>query len=101
MQNNQVSKQTAIKAALIQMTATQGWGYVKQLANNLVQVATVEALEEEDSSKRDAKVLKASALRKGFMDWFISIEQYKQYTETEVPELSELEGILEENNYAG
>ena len=100
MQTNQESKQAAIKAALIQMTATQGWGYVQQLANGLVQRSVVDALEEEDPTKGEAKRLKAAALRKGFADWFIAIEAYKQYTEAPTEEFNELT-LGEEPEYAG
>jgi hypothetical protein len=96
MPDNQ-SQQTAIKAAIIQMTATQGWGNVKQLANGLVQRATVDALEEEDRDKGESKRLKAQALRKGFSDWFIAIEAYKQFTENTE---SDFEGLTEETEYA-
>jgi len=91
MPDNQDAKQMAIKAALVQMTAMQGWSYVKQLANNLVQREVVNALEEEDATKRDGKVLKASALRKGFADWFSAIESCKSFNPEPNDELSALE----------
>jgi hypothetical protein len=92
MQNQ--SQQTAIKAAIIQTTATQGWKFMQQLANGLVQRSVVDALEEEDPTKGEAKRLKAAALRKGFSDWFISIEGYKQYTEAPTSDFDDLEETI-------
>lgn len=69
----------AIKAALMNTTHTHGWAYVKQFANNLVQNTTQEALDEEDPTKRNDKVLKASALQKGFKELFQLLEEFKRY----------------------
>lgn len=67
-----------IKSGLVQMTATAGWAYFKQMAQNLIERTTGEALDEEDASKRDGKVLKASALRRGLNDLFAAVEFTKQ-----------------------
>lgn len=91
MDANNQDKLLAIKAALIQTTATQGWSYVKQLANNLVQREVVSALEEEDRDLGESKRLKAQALRKGFADWFQAIEACKSYSPDPDATFGELE----------
>jgi hypothetical protein len=77
MDSKEQSRLMAIKAAMVQTTNTQGWNYIKQLADNIVKKTTDEALDEEDSTKRDAKVLKASALKKGFTELFNAIDSTK------------------------
>jgi hypothetical protein len=67
---------TARKVALLSTVNSAGWPLIRQLADARVKQATDEALDEEDSSKRDAKVLKASALRKGFAQLFVDIEAF-------------------------
>jgi hypothetical protein len=80
-QDRETARVTAIKAELVSTTNTQGWQFIKQLAGNIVTRNINEALEEEDSAKRDTKVLKASALRKGFADLFNAIESVKEFSE--------------------
>lgn len=75
MDNNQ--RIAALKAALLQTTATVGWGYIKSLANSVVQKTVQEALDEEDPIRGEAKRLKASAIQKGFKELFTAIETTK------------------------
>ncbi len=84
MTTNDVSRITAIKAALIATTNTPGWSFVKQMANNIVQNTVQEALDEEDPVKGEAKRLKASALQRGFADLFKALEVTKAFDETQV-----------------
>jgi hypothetical protein len=67
----------AIRAALVSTTATTGWRYVRQMADNVVARSTQEALDEEDPIKGESKRLKAKALQKGFQDLFNAIETTK------------------------
>ncbi len=77
MNPKEVSRLMAVKSALIATTATPGWAYIKQIADNLVARAIDEALTEEESSKGESKRLKAAALKKGFSDLFTVIETTK------------------------
>lgn len=75
MDNNQ--RIAAVRAALLQTTATVGWGYIKDMAKNLELRTMEEALDEEDPTLGESKRLKASALRKGFRELFDAIETTK------------------------
>jgi len=82
MPNNvsqEITRQMGIKAALVSTTNTQGWQYVKQLADRVVKNAVQEALDEEQPSVGESKRLKAKALQKGFAELFQQIETVKQY----------------------
>ena len=81
-QDLETARIIGIKAALINTTSTPGWGIIKKMASNLVRNAANEALDEEDGSKRDAKVLKASALKKGLTELFNTIESTKEINTT-------------------
>lgn len=74
MDNNRIA---AVRAALLQTTATVGWGYVKSLANSVVQQTVQAALDEENPVLGEAKRLKASAIQKGFKELFTAIETTK------------------------
>ena len=67
----------SVKAALIGTTNTPGFVYLRQLADNIVTKTIGEALDEEDPIKRDAKTLKAAALRKGFAELFAAVDATK------------------------
>jgi hypothetical protein len=93
--NNKIA---VIRAALLQTTSTTGWGIVKSFANSLVQNTVVEALDEEDPIKGEAKRLKASALRRGFKDLFTAIETAKNidggdFDDAGLGELEKEEGV--------
>lgn len=75
MDNNQ--RIAGIQAALLQTTATVGWGIVKSFANSVVQKTVQAALDEEDPTLGEAKRLKASAIQKGFKELFAAIETTK------------------------
>jgi hypothetical protein len=97
--NPEVARVMAIKAALVVTTNTQGWAYIKTIADNIVQKTIDEALEEEDSAKRDGKTLKAAALRKGFAELFSAVNSTMQFAEQsdETDGLGELETAVEIN----
>lgn len=75
--NNETTRLLAIKAALTSTTATLGFVYIKQMADNLVSKSVEEALEEEDREKRDGKIVRAAALRRGFADLWSAVESAK------------------------
>ena len=80
---DEIARMTALKAALVQTTTTPGFDYIRQLAEKIVFKATNAALDEEDAAKRNDKVLKASALRRGFAELFNTIDQMKQFNPQE------------------
>ena len=80
--NAEVARVMAIKAALTITTTTQGWAHVKQMADNIVKKTTDEALDEEDREKGETKRLKASALKKGFAELFNAIETTKGFQDS-------------------
>lgn len=75
--NSDTARLLAVKAALVSTTATLGFVYVKQMAENLVQRSVEEALEEDDREKRDSKILRAAALKRGFADLWNAVESAK------------------------
>jgi hypothetical protein len=79
MDNNERNRLIAIKAALVTTTKTPGWAYFKQMANNVVQKAVQESLDEEDREKGESKRLKAKAMQKGFTELFNAVEVTKAY----------------------
>ena len=72
-----------VKAGLVLMTSTPGWTFYKQMAKNLIERTTNDAFDENDATKRDSKVLKASALRTGLNELFNAVETTKQIVESE------------------
>ncbi|MFZ1973846.1 MAG: hypothetical protein WAU89_13430 [Candidatus Acidiferrales bacterium] len=82
----EVARIMAIKAAMVVTTGTQGWSYIKQLADNIVKKTIDEALDEEDPIKRDSKTLKASALRKGFAELFAAVDATKAFEDQSTDE---------------
>ena len=76
----------ATRAALMQTTNTIGWGYVKQLADRIVRMATQIALDEENPILGESKRLKAKALQAGFNDFFTTIEASKSFGTDDEPE---------------
>lgn len=89
-----------VKAALKQTTATVGWSYIKQMADNLVKQSIQESLDEEDRDKAEMKRLKAKALQAGFHDWFMAIEGIKTFATDDEPDwfsqLNEFEEMREQ-----
>lgn len=79
LDQNERNRLVALRAALVGTTNTPGWGYIKGIAKNIVEKTTSQALDEEDKEKRDAKVLKASALKKGFAELFSVVEITKGF----------------------
>ena len=79
MDVNEHNRLIVVKAALISTTNTPGWGYIKQLANNVVQKSVQEALDEEDPQKGESKRLKAKAMQKGFSELFNAVEATKGF----------------------
>jgi len=91
--NPEIARLMSIKAALVVTTNTQGWEFIKQIADNIVTKTINEALDEEERDKGESKRLKAAALRKGFAELWGAIDATKQFEEpTAEPDgLSELE----------
>lgn len=79
MDENEIHRVTTIKMALVQMTSMTGWGYFRQLADNVVKISIQEALDEEDADKGQAKRMKAKAMQKGFHDLFNAVETTKAF----------------------
>lgn len=73
-----IARTLAIKNALIQTTSTPGFGFMKQIAQNVVAQAVQDALDAEDGTG-EQKRLKAKALQKGFEDLFNVIENTKAF----------------------
>jgi hypothetical protein len=73
----------AIKAALIGMTATQGWHFAKQIATNVVVKAKQDAIDEDDPVKGEILRQRAKALQDGFKVWFDCIEATKGFVAPE------------------
>ena|SRR5579862_2330927 len=69
----------AVKIALVQTTGTQGWSYVRQIAENVCNRMAAQAIDEEDSAKGEILRLKAQALKNGFRDVFSVIEGAKAF----------------------
>lgn len=89
----------AVKAALMQTTHTQGWVYIKQMAENIVKQSTQAALDEENPSLAESKRLKAKAMQSGFRDFFEVIEAAKTFgTDTEPDWFSKLNEFEELSN---
>ncbi len=74
-----------MKAALKQTTSTIGWGFMKQMADNLVKISIQDSLDEEHRDKAEMKRLKAKALQAGFHDWFSAIEGVKTFATDDEP----------------
>ena len=72
-----------IKAALVAMSATQGWTYVRQIADNVVNHAKDSILDGKTAAEREEAALKATALRNGFRDLFNAIDAAKQFGDSE------------------
>lgn len=91
-----------IKAALKQTTNTIGWGFMKQMAENLVKQSIQASLDEDDRDKAEMKRLKAKALQAGFHDWFTAIEGVKTFATDDEPDwfasLNEFEANREQGN---
>lgn len=100
MDKNEANRLMAIKAALVVTTNTPGWSYIKQIANNRVQKAVQEALDEEDSAKGETRRLKAKAMQLGFTDLFAAIEVTKAFNPNEADDagFGELETIEREDS---
>lgn len=73
-----ISRIMAIKAAMVITTNSQGWTYIKQMADNVVKKAIQEALDAEDGMG-EMKRLKASALQKGFAELFAAVDATKAF----------------------
>lgn len=79
MDQNERNRLVALRAALVGTTNTPGWKYVEQIANNAVQKAVQEALDEENPVTGESKRLKAAALQKGFKALFDTIRATKGF----------------------
>lgn len=95
MSTSETARIMAIKAAMVVTTNTQGWTYIRQMADNIVKKTIDEALDEENPVTRDSKTLKASALRKGFAELFAAVDATKQFEEQsdDSDGLGELEAV--------
>lgn len=80
---NNTERVMVIKSALVSITSMPGWGYFKQMANNVVQKAVQEALDEEDPQQGESKRLKAKAMQKGFSELFNAVEVTKGWDDAD------------------
>jgi hypothetical protein len=78
-QDREISRQMAVKAAILNTVNTPGWGQIKLIADQVVKTAVQEALDEEQPEQGQSKRLKAKALQKGFSELFQYVEQIMQY----------------------
>jgi len=83
---HEISRLMAIKAALITTTNTQGWQYIRQIADNVVKSAIQAAIDEDDPIKGETLRRKAKALKDGLSDLFNAIETSKQFGTEQEPE---------------
>lgn len=83
MGRNEVDRVMAIKSALVSMTATQGWRYFKQIADNVVQRAVQNAIDEDDASRGEILRRKAKAMQDGLRDLFNAVEVTKGFVAPE------------------
>jgi hypothetical protein len=98
MNQQEIARITAVKSALIHTTGTQGWLYIKKMANNVVQKTVQEALDEEDRDKGEAKRLKAASLQKGFAELFSAVEVTKGFDIEQITDDDNMLGALEDAN---
>jgi hypothetical protein len=75
-----------LKVALDQTTHTQGWKFVKDIADRVVKAAVQAALDEDDPIKGESLRLKAKALQAGLNDLFNAIEQSQKLGTEEEPD---------------
>lgn len=88
---SEAQKLLAAKAGFLSMTRTQGYAQAKQLSVNIVEKAKNDILDGKDSAEREARALKAIAMRDGFNDFFAVIEAATQFgTEEEAGWFSQL-----------
>jgi hypothetical protein len=84
--NNETQRLLSIKAALNQMTHTHGWTVFKQIANNVVEKAKQDAIDEDDAVKGENLRRKAKAMQDGLRDLFTSVEVVQTFDSEEEPE---------------
>lgn len=84
--NNEIQRLLHIKAALNQMTHTHGWAVFKQIANNVVEKAKQDAIDEDDAAKGESLRRKAKALQEGLRDLFNAVETTLKFDTEEEPD---------------
>lgn len=70
----EVSRLMAIKAAIVATTASQGWQFIKQIAKNIEEKAKEVAIDEPDPMVGEQFRLLARAKKEAFKDLFNAIE---------------------------
>lgn len=80
--SNEISRITAVRGAVVGTTNTPGWTYIKQFAEKITAQAVQEALDEDDATKRDGKVIKAAAMQKAYSRLFNAVEQVVAFDST-------------------
>ena len=98
MDNNDVSRLMAIKAAFVGMTATAGWSYFKGMGDNLIKKAVQEALDEDDPIRAESKRLYAKAMQRAVHDLLSAVEVTQAFSPETASDtgLGELEQEFEE-----
>lgn len=99
MDNNDISRITAIRAAYVGMTATLGWNYFKQMAENRVQQAKDDILEGKTPEEREEKAIYARAMRDAVRDLLNAVDVTKAFSPEAATDDSGLGNLeLEEAN---
>ncbi len=95
MDSNEVNRILAVKAALMGMTATQGWRFFKQIADNVVAKAKQVAIDEDDPAKGEVLRQRAKALQDGLRDLFNAVESTKNFEAPDEDEMGILGDLIE------
>jgi hypothetical protein len=95
--NREQARLLAIKQALLVTAGTPGWQYIKQMAVNIVNRMTTNALNAKRED-RDDEIAKAKAAREIFQELFTVIETTMTFGTEEEPEwFSNLGEMMEVN----
>jgi hypothetical protein len=70
----EIARLMAIKGALNATKSTQGWHFIRQIADNISKQATEAALDEDDKQKGEDKRLIAKAARDAFKTLWQAVE---------------------------
>lgn len=72
--DQEIARLMAVKGALNATKSTQGWHFIKHIADNIVKRAAESALDEDDKQKGEDKRLIAKATRDAFKTLWQAVE---------------------------
>lgn len=72
--DQEIARLMAVKSALVATKSTQGWHFIKQIADNIVKQSAEAALDEDDKQKGEDKRLIAKATRDAFKTLWQAVE---------------------------